>query len=1486
MVTRKRGRHKKGTHLHLSESRARAAASVSVAEEEETETDDNHPPFQCAICKLKAAINKSKRGKRGAVRASTDETHKKKGHHKKVRHEPAAMDVTVAVKENSTAVDVVTLPPSLDSEDSTLTSVVMTEAVNSEAIIPVEEVEDHAKRTAHEDLESRCRDRDQDEDEDGDQSDVKRMKKEDGRIVETGILASGTSTDDHISSTSACHSSIPSVHSSDPMETKASLGDRILVVETETETEVECCVDKGSSDTNTDDVCSPVILPSVLEVDVLEDKMEIDDLDDGQKWQDVKQEQKEPPLAIMECETKESSPTDLKQEQRGTVSATAVNSETADSLDPSMASTRCTKEQEQQQVDEESIDTTLLVTEPTISASSVSSLLPPPLPPPPLSQLPLPPSVPSSLKSEPSTDSLPEVLAPTGETETDTKTESRSGWRASALPRTKLSDFIEAMVQQRLKNSCNTTSMDGTGVDDMREHTPATGSASNGDDASEMVRETAPWEDIMKTLTIRVVANASRSMDVPDIITENLPTAQGHRVPPYFVYRQKCILLFQNIDGIDVCLFCLYVQEFDESCPEPNKSRVYIAYLDSVEYFRPRHLRTQVYFEIIIAYLKWAQTRGFKYGHIWACPPQRGDNFIFWCHPSQQRTPSRDRLTSWYNAMLSRAKTLGICSSVQNLWTCFFEGYGKRDEGLQRQASKNSYVGKQHHTIKASKQSKQSKKNLGRGTATATATVPACTTVQSTPSVKNLTGGDEVPICPPVFEGDFWVTECTRVYRLVHTRTQGVRYDKDKTLNQRKCRETLKTLMTKPIAYCFNQPVDPVALNIPDYLSVIKTPMDFGTVRDKLRSNSYRSMLEFAQDVRQTCKNALIYNPPAHVVHTLAQQLLDEFETMMADMVTERVGEIFASSNDVDTWLATYPVNSTMEKEEKKRRAKEQQQQRVLLAGQKGGGLDSSGVVEEPAAFVSTAASVSGVPQSDTAPVTTSGSGSGTTMAEVSSLMEVDAADEQLLHSLLMETNTSSAAGNGAGTGAGTVLGGREEPLQSTLCDTRRVFFSSDPQHNIDADSCDPQQQQEQPTPDDLNNYDGYGFVDYESGQSDVDSRNGNTDVGSNSDTGKGGSNGAVVTNSSVESDYSEAGLRAPNSSSSSSLTSSLSSSVSDSPGYSTLAPYSTQDPGPQFSGEKDEGRDDSQDSLLNLGLGLGGRGISRHDSMESVHSVVEQWPRRPDRTSSMCVEESSMEIFSTSSANASTSANRGVATATLTKAETGTETGTPLLPPARGERLSIDIAATQAVSVKFGMNSVGRKNALNTNLPFDKPQLGVKGAQALMSELSRNVCRLKDDMYVLIFTAPDIPVSATATRTNTNLAGANIPDINQDVISPDCLRLLQGIVPDTSDPDPVIRSPFIESRQTFLEMCQFRHLQFDCLRRAKYSSSLLIYHLLFPMIQSTRPHCKACARQIKNVRWHCEICQIELCNTCKYSKDRAAHQHEESLTPIRVSYR
>ncbi|CAF1312058.1 unnamed protein product [Adineta steineri] len=152
-------------------------------------------------------------------------------------------------------------------------------------------------------------------------------------------------------------------------------------------------------------------------------------------------------------------------------------------------------------------------------------------------------------------------------------------------------------------------------------------------------------------VTIRVLAASDRISEVKPRLKKHF----GAVVPDGYPYRTKAVFAFQEIDGVDVVLFGMHVQEYDGRCPAPNSRRVYISYLDSVHYFRPKQKRTALYYEILIGYLEYVKQLGFAYAHIWACPPSEGDDYIFHCHPTEQRVPKPKRLQEWYKTMLDIA---------------------------------------------------------------------------------------------------------------------------------------------------------------------------------------------------------------------------------------------------------------------------------------------------------------------------------------------------------------------------------------------------------------------------------------------------------------------------------------------------------------------------------------------------------------------------------------------------------------------------------------------------------------------------------------------------------------------------------------------------------------------------------------------------------------------------------------------------------------
>ena len=910
-------------------------------------------------------------------------------------------------------------------------------------------------------------------------------------------------------------------------------------------------------------------------------------------------------------------------------------------------------------------------------------------------------------------------------------------WKASALPRTHMSDFLENAVREMLN--------------------------SNG------------YASIANTITIRLCSNRDHKLEVPRAIIDNMMTSDGARVPDFLAYRQKCILLFQKIDGIDVCLFCLYVHEFDDSCPAPNTSTVYIAYLDSVNYFRPSEARTMVYQEVVIGYLQWAQARGFKQGHIWSCPPQRGDNFIFNSHPSYQKTPSRERLNSWYNSVLMRATNLGILSDIGTLSDKYFTKYTKRDDVPQRHAAKNSFFGtakaNSHQKSKSKLPDKRKPPTQSSNADLIQVPIPAdapelekpqpplCTSASTThnsfvgPKLQSLDAphgtcplvdspvSDDVciaPICPPIFEGDLWVMEWIKVSKNASSRVKGVKAGtgKDKVFNTKRMKELLRSIMFKHIAQPFNQPVDPDALNLPTYRTVISNPMDLGTVKENLRFGLFANMAEFYRSIELTFLNAMKFNPKGHYIHSNAEILLAEAKKAIISIASEFVeGEI--ENDSLESILVQFPLAAA-------------------------GDLSLMSPREHSNIF-SCSESIRG---------------------RSSLSKSEDTKDLSLLSSPLPCSSEDAIE-------AAHVLG------EGRNIRKRKAFRE--------------------------------------------------------------------ISDSSVQ--FSSVG----------------------SPGPLRAASHDDKQ-GECFDLQLAKSSEEGTPNLLTRSVsldGLDGEKAPEFNSEDSWCRERQQQQRRVNQSQALMNEQDIEE------------------------------------------------------SRKFSARDF---NLQHVPVRFTKPVSTPKTLSSMLQELCKSVQRLNEDLFIFQFA----PISSSRMVVDMSVQESNVGNaadlstfargklqkgraqaylkrIHQmaSKLPPGSIRmqsqrefdenLLLCMKCDSPEPDSRIISPLVDSRHSFLEACQFRHYQFDSLRRAQYSSLMILYHLHRPFDMRTRPTCHYCKQPIRHLRWHCDQCpNFECCQGCyvlaaepaedgpaescggKRCKLSAAvpavpatvlPQHEHPLTPFRVSF-
>lgn len=95
-----------------------------------------------------------------------------------------------------------------------------------------------------------------------------------------------------------------------------------------------------------------------------------------------------------------------------------------------------------------------------------------------------------------------------------------------------------------------------------------------------------------------------------------------------------------------------------------------------MKYFEPQCYRTTAYHALIVEYLKFVKERGFHTAHIWSCPPAPDDDYIFNCHPSQQKIPRDNMLRAWYQELLEKAKDQGIVLRTSTLYDEYFNNEG------------------------------------------------------------------------------------------------------------------------------------------------------------------------------------------------------------------------------------------------------------------------------------------------------------------------------------------------------------------------------------------------------------------------------------------------------------------------------------------------------------------------------------------------------------------------------------------------------------------------------------------------------------------------------------------------------------------------------------------------------------------------------------------------------------------------------------------
>ena len=90
----------------------------------------------------------------------------------------------------------------------------------------------------------------------------------------------------------------------------------------------------------------------------------------------------------------------------------------------------------------------------------------------------------------------------------------------------------------------------------------------------------------------------------------------------------------------------------------------------------------------------------------------------------------------------------------------------------------------------------------------------------------------------------------------------------------------LTTLQRNQKAYIFAHPVNYEELRIPDYPNIVKNPMDFHTIKTKLKEHKYARIQDFMDDMELVFYNCRLYNGTESDVGRLGVEIAEEYRTI------------------------------------------------------------------------------------------------------------------------------------------------------------------------------------------------------------------------------------------------------------------------------------------------------------------------------------------------------------------------------------------------------------------------------------------------------------------------------------------------------------------------------------------------------------------------------------------------------------------------------
>lgn len=85
--------------------------------------------------------------------------------------------------------------------------------------------------------------------------------------------------------------------------------------------------------------------------------------------------------------------------------------------------------------------------------------------------------------------------------------------------------------------------------------------------------------------------------------------------------------------------------------------------------------------------------------------------------------------------------------------------------------------------------------------------------------------------------------------------------------------QLISDLLKWPLTFRFRQPVDPVKDGAPNYLEIVKNPIDLSAIKTKIQTESYNSLNDMIADIDLIYKNSALFNGEKDLLTYIAKDI-------------------------------------------------------------------------------------------------------------------------------------------------------------------------------------------------------------------------------------------------------------------------------------------------------------------------------------------------------------------------------------------------------------------------------------------------------------------------------------------------------------------------------------------------------------------------------------------------------------------------------------